>query len=236
MSAIRSLHVVVEDDYPPFGFILPDGSLAGFNVDLARALCDELKISCTVQPRRWDTILPAIEAGRADAAIASISISAQNRARVDFTAPYYKTPARFVAARRSEITDALPETLAGKTIGVEAHTSHEAYLKQFFPRAVLHLYETQTALRIALRSGEIEIAFGDGVAMAVWLNGVDSANCCEFRGGPFLHSGYFGEGVGIAVRKNNAAVRRALDFALRSVAERGVYSDLYLRYFPIGFF
>ena len=235
-TALRVLRFTVEDDYPPFGFALPEGALAGFNVDLARGVCEELRVACTVQPRRWDTILPAIEEGRADAAIASIAITRENRQRVDFSAPYYKTPARFVTAAKSNIVETTPEALARKIIGVEARTAHEAWLRDFFPGVDLRAYETAVALRAALRRGEVEAIFGDGVSLAIWLNGTDANGCCAFRGGPFLHSAYFGEGVGIAVRKNNSPLRRALDYALKRLFERGVYADLYLKYFPVGFF
>jgi polar amino acid transport system substrate-binding protein len=235
-SALRVVRFTMEDDYPPFGFALPDGALAGFNVELARAICDELRVACTVQPRRWDTILPAIEDGRSDAAIASIAITQQNRQRVDFTAPYYKTPARFVTVLRTALADATPETLAGKTVGVEARSAHEAYLRAFFPQTAIRTYESVTTLHSALKRNDVDIIFGDGVALALWLNGTDSAGCCAFRGGPYTQSSYFGEGVGIAVRKGNLVLRRNLDFALARLAERGVYADLYLKYFPIGFF
>ena len=128
------------------------------------------------------------------------------------------------------------QTLAGKAIGVEARTAHEAWLRDFFPGSDIRPYETAAALRAALRRGEVEAIFGDGVTLALWLNGTDAAGCCAFRGGPFLHSAYFGEGVGVAVRKNNSTLRRAIDFALARIAGRGVYADLYLKYFPVGFF
>ena len=83
---------------------------------------------------------------------------------------------------------------------------------------------------------EVEIAFGDGVAFALWLNGTDAGGCCAFRGGPYTESRFFGEGVGIALRRDNQAMKRALDYALKRVAERGVYADLYLKYFPVGFY
>ena len=160
----------------------------------------------------------------------------QNRQRVDFTAPYYKTPARFVAAAKSDLPDPLPETLAGKTVGVEARTAHEAYLRAFFPQTTLRIYDNAAALRSAVKRNEVELIFGDGVSLALWLNGTDAAGCCAFRGGPFVQASYFGDGVGIAVKKGNAGLRRALDFALKRLAERGVYADLYLKYFPVGFF
>ena len=227
---------MTEDDYPPFGFALPDGTLSGFNVDLARALCEELRVQCTVQARRWDTMFETIEQSRADAAIASIAMTPANRARVDFTAPYYKTPARFVARAAVVLPDTSPEALAGKTVGVVARSAHEAYLRAFFPRVTVRVYDNALALRSALKRNEVEIAFGDGVAFALWLNGTDASGCCAFRGGPYTESRFFGEGVGIALRKDNQAMKRALDYALKRVSERGIYADLYLKYFPVGFY
>ena len=235
-SSIRVIRFVTEDDYPPFGFALPDGTLSGFNVDLARALCEELRVQCTVQARRWDTIFETIEQSRADAAVASIAMTSANRARVDFTAPYYKTPARFVARAAVVLPDASPEALAGKTVGVVARSAHEAYLRAFFPQVTLRGYDNALALRSALKRNEVEIAFGDGVAFALWLNGTDASGCCAFRGGPYTESRYFGEGVGIALRRDNQVMKRALDYALKRVSERGIYADLYLKYFPVGFY
>ena len=235
-SSFRVIRFVTEDDYPPFGFALPDGTLSGFNVDLARALCEELRVQCTVQARRWDTMFETIEQSRADAAIASIAMTPANRARVDFTAPYYKTPARFVARAAVVLPDTSPEALAGKTVGVVARSAHEAYLRAFFPRVSVRVYDNALALRSALKRNEVEIAFGDGVAFALWLNGTDASGCCAFRGGPYTESRFFGEGVGIALRKDNQAMKRALDYALKRVSERGIYADLYLKYFPVGFY
>jgi polar amino acid transport system substrate-binding protein len=236
MSALRIIHFITEDDYPPFDFVAPDGSLAGFNVDIARAICDNLKIACTVQPRRWDTIIGTIATGGAEAAIASIAITAETRKQVDFTMPYYKTPARFVTRRTVELADALPETLAGKTVGVEARTAHEAYLRSFFPQTLLRAYDNAAALRSALKRNEVSIIFDDGISLAIWLNGTDAAGCCEFRGGPFTDARYFGDGAGIAVQKGNTMLRRALNYTLQQLSENGAYADLYLKYFPIGFY
>ncbi len=82
----------------------------------------------------------------------------------------------------------------------------------------------------------MELAFGDGIALAFWLNGSDSAGCCNFRGGPYTESRFFGEGVGIAVKTGNDTLLRALNYALYRLWERGVFTDLYLRYFPVGFY
>jgi polar amino acid transport system substrate-binding protein len=236
LGGIHSLRFLTEDDYPPFNFTAPDGTLAGFNIDLSRAICEELKVTCTVQARRWDTLIDSLNDGHGDALIASLAINHETRTKLDFTTPYYKTPARFVVRSASDITDFSPDGLAGKTIGVEARSAHEAYLKIFFPKSALKTFETPVSLRAALKKGDIDALFGDAVTLSQWLNGTDAQNCCAFRGGAFTEARFFGEGVGIAVKKGNATLRRALDYALAALAEKGVYADLYLKYFPIGIY
>ncbi len=184
LSRIQSIRFLTELDYPPFDYAGPDGNPAGFNVDLARLLCDEIKASCTIQARRFDTLLDALNDNRGDAVIASIASTAETRKRADFTDPYYRTPARFVARADSPIRDVLPELVEGKKIAVVAGTAHEAFLKAMFTEAELHPYPNAEAAREALRNKEVDLLFGDGIALAFWLNGTDSAGCCAFRGGP----------------------------------------------------
>ena len=234
LSRLQTIRFLTETDYPPFDYAGPDGNPAGFNVDLARLLCDEIKATCTIQARRFDTLLDALNDNRGDAVIASIAPSAEARRRADFTDPYYRTPARFVARVDSPIGDVLPELLEGKKIAVVAGTAHEAYLKQMFTEAEVRPYPNAEAARAALRNKEVDLLFGDGIALAFWLNGTDSGGCCAFRGGPFLESRFFGEGVGIAVKRGNDLLRQALNWALFRQWEKGSFTDLWLRYFPIS--
>ena len=236
LGSLRALRFLTDDDYPPFHYALPDGSLAGFDIDLARAICEDLKLACTIQARRFDTLIDSLNAGDGDAIIASLRIDEAARTRLDFTAPYMKNPARFVVLKSSPLRDATPETLRGKTIGVLAKTAHEAFLAAFFQGAAVKTFETQKALAEALGTGAIDAFFGDGAALSFWLTGVDGRACCVFVGGPFLDSRFFGDGVGIAVKKDDAPLRQALDFALADLAAKGVYTELYLKYFPLGFF
>ena len=234
LSRLPTIRFLTEMDYPPFDYAGPDGNPAGFNVDLARLLCDEIKVSCTIQARRFDTLLDALNENRGDAVIASIAANAETRRRADFTDPYYRTPARFVARVDSPIRDVLPELLEGKKIAVVAGTAHEAFLKEMFTEAEVRPYVNAEAAREALRSKQVDLLFGDGIALAFWLNGTDSGGCCAFRGGPFLESRFFGEGVGIAVKRGNDLLRQALNWALFQLWEKGSFTDLWLRYFPIS--
>ena len=234
LSRLSVIRFMTETDYPPFNYAGPDGAPAGFNVDLARMVCEEIKVACTVQMRRFDTLIGALNSNQGDAVIASIAATPEMRKRVDFSDPYYRTPARFVARRDTSITDVRPEALEAKKIGAVAGTAHEAFIKTLFTEAELHSYPNAQEARAALKKGEIDLLFGDGVSLAFWLNGTDSANCCEFRGGPYMESQYFGEGVGIVVRRGNDLLRQAFNWALFRLWEKGRFTDLWLRYFPIS--
>ncbi len=234
LSRITVIRFLTETDYPPFNFTGPDGNPAGFNVDLARLLCEEIKVTCTVQMRRFETLLDAISSNRGDAIIASMAVTPQIRARVDFTDPYYRAPARFVARKNAVMPEIRPEYLEGKKVGVIAGSTHEAYLKAMFTDAVLVPFPSDDALRQALKRSEVDFIFGDAISFAFWINGSDSADCCAFSGGPFIESRFFGEGIGIAVRKGNDTLRQALNWALFRVWEKGRYTDLWLRYFSVS--
>jgi polar amino acid transport system substrate-binding protein len=234
LSHISGIRFLTEVDFPPFDFAGTDGNPAGFNVDLARLVCEDLKVSCTIQMRRFDTLLAALGENRGDAVIASLAPTPALRQRVDFTDPYYRSPARFVALRDAGYTDAAPERLEGKKIAVVSGTAHEAYIKTFFTEAEARPYPSADAAREALRRREVDLLFGDGISLAFWLNGTDSANCCKLVGGPFTESRYFGEGIGIAVKRGNDTLRLALNWALFRLWEQGRYTDLWLRYFPIS--
>ncbi len=231
MSLIRFL---TENDYPPFNYAGPDGNPAGFNVDLARMICEELKIACSVQMRRFDTLTDSLNDSRGDAVMASIAVTAESRKRLDFSDSYYRTPARFVARRDFAMDEVRPEQLERRKVAVVVGTAHEAYLKALFTEAEVKSYSSDADAREALRRGDVDLLFGDGISLAFWINGTDSAGCCAFRGGPFVESRYFGEGVGIAVKRGNDTLRQAFNWSLFRLWEKGRFGDLWLRYFPVS--
>lgn len=236
LGRMTTIRFLTEDDYPPFHFRGPNGLPIGFNVDLAREICEELAVTCTVQVRRFDTLLDALEQGAGDAVIASIAITPETRAKVEFTDRYYRTPARFVARSDSALREISPDRVAGRSVAVVAGSAHEAYIRTFFAETAIKSFPNLVEALAALKNGEADLAFSDGISLAFWLNGSGSGGCCGFRGGAYTESRFFGEGVGIAVKTGNDVLLRALNFALYRLSERGVFTDLYLRYFPVGFY
>ena len=184
--------------------------------------------------RRFETLVDAINGNRGDAIIASLAVTPQLRAKLDFSDPYYRSPARFVSRRDAVMAEVRPEYLEGKKVGAIAGSSHEAYLKMLFTDAQLVSFPNDDALRLALRRGEVDFIFGDAIALAFWINGTDSGDCCAFSGGPFIESRYFGEGVSIGVKRGNDVLRQALNWAMFRLWEKGRYTDLWLRYFSVS--
>jgi polar amino acid transport system substrate-binding protein len=230
------IRFLTDSDFPPFHYYDEDNVLTGFNVDIARAICLELSAACDIQARPWAELLPALRKGEADAVIASHTASPNVLKAVEFSEPYYFTPARFAGRRGGAALDVTPEGLEGMRIAVAKRTAHEAYLRAFFRDSSLRVFETAELARDALIGGSVDLLFDDGISLAFWLNGTASKACCEFKGGPFAEPKYFGDGVGIAVKRDDAQLKGMIDTALRRMRQSGRYEELLLRYFPMRVF
>lgn len=236
MSEIRRIRFLTEADNPPFSFVGADGNHTGFLVDLARAICDQLSVPCTLQPLRWDVLVDGIDAGYGDAIISTMATDRADSDRYAFTNRFLARPARFVVRRDAGIDEVTPEALAGRKVAVIGGTAHEAFLKTFFPDAEVVPFEEPAAARDALTSESVDLLFDDGINLSLWLNGANSGRCCRFAGEPFTEARYFGEGLAIAVASDQRTLLEALDFALARVKRSGEYDDIYRRYFPISFY
>jgi polar amino acid transport system substrate-binding protein len=226
------LRFLTDTDFPPFNFIDEEGQITGFNVDLARAICVEMEVTCDIKATRWVDLLPPLDRGEADAVIASIAVTPGTLAEVDFTVPYAFLPARF-AVRKNAGFGITASGLESRRIGVLKYSAHEAYIKKVYPDSQSIAFDSPDAAREALAKGDIDALFGDGLSLAFWANGTSSKSCCELKGGPFFDSRYFGEGLSIAVRKGDIDLKRELDRVLARIIQSSRYEELLLRYFPL---
>lgn len=230
------IRFLTEGDFPPFNYLDDEGVLSGFNVDLARALCLEIGAACDIKVRPWDELFLALRRGDADAVIAAHNVTTAALQQVDFTDRYFHTPGRFVAQSSSPEIDLDPEALEGNSIGVARGSAHEAFVKAFFRGSRIRPYETAELAREALQEGKVDYVFDDGISLAFWLNGTLSRRCCAFRGGPYLEPKYFGDGLAIAVPRNDPQIRILLDEALQKLRASGRFEELVTRYFPYRVF
>lgn len=237
LSALERLRFLTTTDFPPFNFLDPSGRMTGFHVDLARAICLELDLvdRCQIQALPWEELETALQSGEGEAIIAGLSISAETRQRLAFSRPYLRFPARFVVRKAAEMADPL-QAVRDKRVGVMAGSGHERMLRDYFPDARPVTYSRAAWLHDDLREGKIDAAFGDGMQFSFWLAGSDAANCCRFAGGPYLAPEYLGTGLAIATRVEDGDLAQAFDYALGQIQAKGVFAELYLRYFPVSFF
>lgn len=235
-GAVGAIRFVTTDDFPPFNFLDANGRLTGFNVDLARAICDKLSVPCTIQARPWDDLVDSVAEGRADAEIGGIAITPATRERLAFSDVYLRVPARFAVRRGPTDLEVSAAGLRNRTVAVVGNSAQEAYLKAFFPAAKIAPFASVEEAEAALKKGEADLYFGDALQLSFWLESEAAGECCAFAGGPYLESRFFGLGFAIGVAPKSADLRHALNSALETVYSSGTYSELYLRYFPEGFF
>jgi len=219
-------------DFPPFNARDEDGVLVGFNVDLARALCLELDVTCEVSAKPWDGLFPALNTGEADAIIAAHRVNVETVAKADFTQPYFHTPGRFAVRRDGPALTITPSGLDRKRVGVAKGTAHEAFIQTFFRTSRIVRFDTPEQARRALQEKKLDLIFEDGISLVFWINGSLSAGCCDLAGGAYLEPLFFGDGIAIAVKKGNRSLRTDLDTALEALRANGRMVELIQRYFP----
>ena len=225
----RKVKIGTEGAYPPFNSIDTDGELVGFDVDIAKALCDAANFECEFVVQDWDGIIPGLIAKKYDAIVASMSMTEQRKEVVDFTDKYYQTPAKFVAAKGGDF-DFSADGLAGMAIGVQRATTHENFVRAKFPEADVRSYATQDEANADLVSGRLDLIMADSVALSDGFLKTDTAQDFEFVGPDYYDPEYHGEGVGIALRKGEDDLRLAFNEAIAKIRADGTYQAINEKY------
>jgi polar amino acid transport system substrate-binding protein len=234
LAAVPAIRFLTTADFPPFNYRDEEsGELVGFNVDLARSLCDELKVACTIQAWPWEQAPKALEDNQGDALIAGLALSPENGALFDFTSIYLALPGRFVA-RLADAAAFDPAKLEGKKIAVRRGSTHAEFVRRYVAGAVLSEFDTEPAALDALRAGTADYYFGDGLRASFWLN--EHTDCCDFAGEPYFRPDLFGDGFAVAVPAGHDAVRLAIDYGITRLKASGMLDELYLRWFPVSFY
>ena len=229
-AAGDELRIGVEGAYPPFSWKEADGSLKGFDIDIAFAICERMDRECALVEQDWDGMIPALLARKYDAIVASMSITEERKKRVDFTAKYYNTPAMFVVVEGSGL-DVSPAGLAGKAVGVQRGTTHQCFMEKIYPDADLRLYPTQEEVFLDLAAGRLDAQFSDSIQADEGFLKTDAGTGYAFAGGPQHDMECHGEGAGIAVRKGEEDLLAALNAAIAAVREDGTYMAINDKYF-----
>lgn len=216
-----------EATYPPFEFMTDKNEFAGFDIELAQAVCAEAKLSCTFSNQAFDSLIPSLKFRRFDAAIAAMDVTEERAKQVDFSNIYYENSAVFVAAE-GKFTDVAQ--LAAKNVGVQNGTSHQSYLLEQLKAQDIKAvpYASYQNALLDLGNGRVDAVFADTAVAAEWLK---KNGGYQMVGKPVTDAKYFGAGFAIAVNKGNKALLDSLNQGLAAIKADGSYQKLYDKYF-----
>jgi polar amino acid transport system substrate-binding protein len=238
LSALPRLRFLTTTDFPPFNFIDRNKRLTGFNVELARAICEELDIvaKCQIQALPWEELQTALEEEQGEAIIAGLQANAQTRSQFEFSRPYLFIPGRFVARREDGLGEPITIAAIRNRTGLVRGSAHAQWFRSAFPNAQTVTYPTKAEALDALQRKRVDLVFSDAVSLAFWLVSETAADCCAFAGGPYFSTDNFGSGMMVAFPGGRTDLAIAANYALRQLNDKGVIDELYLRYFPLSLF
>ncbi|MCL6708132.1 ABC transporter substrate-binding protein [Pseudomonas sp. R2.Fl] len=228
--AEEKLIIGTEGAYPPFNNLESDGSLVGFDIDIAKALCEEMKVTCEFVTNDWDGIIPALQAKKFDAIIASMSITPERSEMVDFSNKYYNTPPAIAVPKDSPLTEATAEGLAGKVLGAQGSTTHSNYAEKHMAQSELKLYPTADEYKLDIANGRVDAVIDDVVVLSEWVKS-DAGSCCKILSTLPIDVEINGPGAGIAVRKGETELVAKFNAAIDAIRANGKYKEINDKYF-----
>lgn len=227
----QTINFATEATYPPFEYVDPSGTIKGFDIEIAQALCQKMAISCSFSNQPWDSLIPGLKLGKFNALIGAMEITAARKAQVDFTAAYLNATALFVAPKTSKL-EISSVGLQDKTIGVQGGTTLQQYLENQYGRSVkIKTYNSIQDALLDLDAGRVDAVLGDTQILLYWLQKNDAQDHFKQVGQP-ISATNLGEGYGIAVQKGNSELLNALNQALQQIKQDGSYQKIVDRYFP----
>lgn len=228
----ETLKIATEGAYPPFNYVDSKNQLHGFDVDIAKALCEQMKVECSVVAQDWEGIIPALMAKKYDAVVASMINTEERRKKIAFTNHYYKTPLSVAVAKDSEITDAQTD-FKGYTVGAQSSSTQAIYAEDVYGKAGadVKLYPTLDEANADLAAGRLDGVIADKFPLLEWL-GKSGKDCCKVLGDV---KGTTAD-ASIAVRKEDDALRERLNKALDEIVANGTYQKIAAQYFDFDIY
>ncbi len=220
-----------DSTYPPFEYVDASGEFLGFDMDIGRALCEEMKAECSIVSNDWDGIIPALQAKKFDMILSSMSITEERLKLVDFTDKIYNTPPAIAVAKNSGIASL--DDLKGKAIGAQTSTTHADYAEAHLSDSEVKLYPTADEYKLDVDAGRVDAVIDDVVVLDEWIKSDDGA-CCKILTTLPVDAKINGVGAGIAVRKGDDELREKLNAAIAAIRANGKYDEIAKKYFDFN--
>ncbi|WP_299185675.1 ABC transporter substrate-binding protein [uncultured Psychrobacter sp.] len=221
------LRIGTEGAYAPFNYTNADGTLGGFDVDMANAICADMQVTCEITAQDWDGIIPGLKAGKYDAIVAAMSITPERAQQVSFTDPYFSNTLVFLAKKDSSFDPSQSSDINAHSIAAQRSTISSQWLEDAYPKANMKLYDTLSNAFLDLGSGRVDAMISDKLPALEWLSSPSG-------------SGYVIKGDEIDIDDNFAiAVRPGDDLqakinqSLANLKADGTYDKLNQKYFAM---
>lgn len=222
------------EPYAPFWIQDTAGKWGGFEVELIDALFKQMGREYELVPIAWDGLIPALQEGKIDAIMNSMSATEERKQVVEFTEKYYETTVSFYG-RKGEPFDYSEAGLKGKVIAVQTATSQLSWVQAKWGNvAELKLYDTQDNADADLSAGRVDYGLADTVYTAEGFLKSDAGKDFELKGEP-VSDPLIGGNVGAACRKGDALVGE-INAAIKALRENGSYKTINDKYFGFDVF
>ena len=230
-AEMPELKIAIDPTYEPFTFKTADGKPTGFDVDIAEALCAEIKRKCVYVEQVWDSMIPGLQAKKYDAIISSMSITEERQKVVDFTDKYYNTPSRIVVKADTPFTDLA--SLKDKKIGVLKGSTQEKYAMGELKTVGVSVvpYEAQDQVYLDIKSGRLDGTVADSVEVTGGFLSKPEGAGYGFVGPVLNDPKYYGIGVGVALRQGETQLKEELNAAIKAIRANGTYDTVSKKYF-----
>ena len=223
------LRIATEGAYPPFNYV-ENNEPAGFEVDLGRALCEAMSVSCIFVLQDWDGMIAGLKEHRYDLIMSSMEITEERRKRIAFSRRYYRIPSALIGSKAAAPVEAgRPADLEGKSVGTVADSEFQTYLEENAKGAALRPFAKLEEANLDLLTGRIDYVLGDKLALSRFLDSREGAACCRFVADLPVDRG---EGIGIGFLKSETELRARFDAAIEIVAANGTYDRIRAKYVP----
>lgn len=226
-NATQVIRIATEGAYPPFNFTNADGSLGGFDVALAQALCKEMQVQCEIKAQDWDGIIPALKAQKYDAIVAAMSITPERQQAVDFTEPYFSSSLVFLAKKEKDFDPSRANDIEQQRVAAQRTTLSSQWLEQHHPKAQAKLYDTLDNAFLELAAGRADVMIADKMPALTWLAS-PAGQGFTIKGQDIATDDHFA----IAVNKGSV-LREQFNTALAKLKSNGEYQKIADQYFQV---
>lgn len=222
------LRIGTEGAYAPFNYTNADGTLGGFDVEIANAICDDLQMTCEIIAQDWDGIIPGLKAGKYDAIVAAMSVTPERAKQVAFTDPYFSNALVFLAKKDSNFDPTNSSDIDAHSIAAQRSTISSQWLENAYPKADMKLYDTLSNAFLDLGSGRVDAMISDKLPALEWLGSASGSNYA-IKGDEIDINDNFA----IAVRPNDEALQTKINKSLANLKSNGTYDKIKQKYFAV---